>query len=71
VHLLVLPPILIPRPETEELVEWVLEEEKREGGRERGREGGGRPLRFLDIGCGTGAIGLALLNAFREEAPAR
>ncbi len=66
VHLLVLPPVLIPRPETEELVEWVLEEEE-----EGKREGGKRPLRFLDIGCGTGAIGLALLKAFKEAAPAR
>jgi len=71
VHLLVLPPVLIPRPETEELVEWVVEEE---GGREEGEGGreGGRPgVRFLDVGCGTGAIGLALLTALREEVPAR
>ena len=60
IHLLVLPPVLIPRPETEELVEWVLEEE---GGREGGR--------FLDVGCGTGAVGLALLTALRERGPAR
>lgn len=48
------PPLLIPRPETEELVELVL-----------GWEGGlsrSEPWRMLDIGVGTGAIGLALLH---------
>jgi len=64
IHLLVLPPVLIPRPETEELVEWVLEEEEEEEG---GREGGGEGARFLDVGCGTGAVGLALLTALRER----
>ncbi len=58
-HTQVAPPVLIPRPETEELVEWVLHEtttQQRTGG------GNGTGLRFLDIGCGTGAIGLALLK---------
>lgn len=45
-------PILIPRPETEELVEWVLNAMPKEK----------KSLRFLDVGCGTGAIGLALLK---------
>lgn len=39
---------LIPRPETEELVEWILEAEPKTS------------LRVLDIGTGTGAIGLSL-----------
>lgn len=47
------PPILIPRPETEELVEMVLE---CEGLKQRA------DLKILDIGVGSGAIGLALLN---------
>lgn len=51
--LVVRPPMLIPRPETEELVELVL-------GHTPPRGGGGR---VLDIGVGTGAIGLALASA--------
>ena len=49
-------PVLIPRPETEQLVEMVL----------AAHGGGGRRLRFLDVGCGSGAIGLALLNKLPE-----
>ena len=45
---------MIPRPETEELVEWILETEPKTS------------LRVLDIGTGTGAIGLSL----KHERPA-
>ena len=48
------PPVLIPRPETEELVERVL------------RTHGSGASRFLDVGCGSGAIGLALLHKLPE-----
>ena len=48
------PPVLIPRPETEELVERVL------------RTHGSGTSRFLDVGCGSGAIGLALLHKLPE-----
>ena len=44
-------PVLIPRPETEQLVEMVL-----------AAHGDQPALRLLDVGCGSGAIGLALLN---------
>lgn len=39
---------LIPRPETEELVEWILNDHSNS------------PIDVLDLGTGTGAIGLAL-----------
>ncbi|MEZ5303178.1 MAG: peptide chain release factor N(5)-glutamine methyltransferase [Verrucomicrobiales bacterium] len=42
---------LIPRPETEELVAGILK---------RLKAGGTPPGQAIDIGCGTGAIGLAL-----------
>jgi release factor glutamine methyltransferase len=42
------PGALIPRPETEELVDWILEELK------------GKDSKILDIGTGSGCISLAL-----------
>lgn len=62
------PPTLIPRPETEELVDivlkWVCRELLPIESVNLGADavGGGNGLRFLDVGSGTGAIGLALLN---------
>ena len=43
---------LIPRPETAELVEWVLQVADRD-----------KPLKVLDIGTGSGCIALALKKA--------
>lgn len=48
------PPVLIPRPETEELVERIL--------KERVIQKLNRPSRILDVGAGTGVIGIALLS---------
>lgn len=51
ITLLVRAPVLIPRPETEELVEHVLEDVTVNN------------ARILDVGCGSGAIMLAALSA--------
>jgi release factor glutamine methyltransferase len=53
------PPVLVPRPETEELVELVLKSDLSEGGEDRFSGG----TRVLDVGCGSGAILIALLAA--------
>ena len=48
----VTPATLIPRPETAELVEWILQVGDRD-----------KPLRVLDIGTGSGCIAIALKKA--------
>ncbi len=47
----VTPAVLIPRPETEELVAWILAEVKTENV---------QPVRFLDVGTGSGCIAISL-----------
>lgn len=49
------PPVLIPRPETEELVVYMASECA-------ALSAGGSGCRVLDVGCGTGAAGLAILK---------
>lgn len=52
--------VLIPRPETEELVQWVIDEYhtvENQGNRMKNQD---RDLRILDIGTGSGCIAIAL-----------
>lgn len=49
---------LVPRPETEELLELVL--------KHRAAVPGASPLRILDLGTGTGALALALAKALPD-----
>lgn len=51
--------ILLFRPETEELVEMVLDY--------LGPGGKGEAYRILDVGAGSGAIGLALLHSLPKS----
>lgn len=48
--------VLIPRPETEELVDWVIEYASIKG----------KALRILDIGTGSGCIAIAIKKALPE-----
>lgn len=52
------PPVLIPRPETEELVQCIVDATCQPNNQRN------KSLRILDIGSGTGAIGISLLNVF-------
>lgn len=59
VTLQVEPGVFIPRSETEELVEAILTALSAEAARGSGR-------RLLDLGCGTGAIAIALLHTLPD-----
>lgn len=48
------PPLLCPRPETEELVCKIIEETTES------------PVHILDVGCGTGVIGIALADQLMD-----
>jgi release factor glutamine methyltransferase len=49
--------VLVPRPETEHLVDWLLEEL---------RPAPAPPMAVLDVGTGSGAIALAIARARRD-----
>jgi release factor glutamine methyltransferase len=52
--------VLIPRPETEQVVEVALVQARRLAAGRAGGEGGGAGLAIADAGTGSGAIALAL-----------
>ncbi len=56
--LIVTPSVLIPRPETEHVIETVLELALMEQARQEA------PMRILDVGTGSGCIALALAKEF-------
>ncbi|MGA8853811.1 MAG: HemK/PrmC family methyltransferase, partial [Christiangramia sp.] len=49
--------VLIPRPETEELVEWIISDHKKSNSE----------LNILDIGTGTGCIPICLANELKNS----
>lgn len=54
------PPVFIPRPETEELVELILQQfDVKE------------PVKFLEVGCGSGCISLSLLYSLSRVRESR
>jgi release factor glutamine methyltransferase len=57
-------PLLCPRPETEELVLKVVDEATKSFTSTNTPE---YPLRILDVGCGTGVIGISLADLLQES----
>ena len=58
------PSVLIPRPETEELVEWILDSWRLAVG------GWHKPYNILDIGTGSGCIAISLKKNLNAEVSA-
>ncbi|NWH76211.1 HEMK1 methyltransferase, partial [Piaya cayana] len=63
------PPVFIPRPETEDLVSLVVEEESQKHGKNSGLcfpDRAPHPV-ILEVGCGSGAIALGLLSKLPQS----
>ncbi|MFZ1676632.1 MAG: peptide chain release factor N(5)-glutamine methyltransferase [Saprospiraceae bacterium] len=58
IKLKVTPDVLIPRPETEELVDWIIKDLKNVEKKE---------IRILDIGTGSGCIPIALKKHLKDK----
>jgi release factor glutamine methyltransferase len=55
------PAVLIPRPETEELVDWIIKDIRKEGGKINTQQ-----FSILDIGTGSGCIPVSLKKNLPE-----
>jgi len=58
--------VLIPRPETETIVEIGKREVKIKREKVKSNE---KNIRIIDVGCGSGCIGISLVNLFKNNFP--